>query len=340
MIIKENTPLSKFTTFRIGGNARFFAEPKNQDELEEALLFASGKGLPSLILGGGSNILIADEGYPGLVIKMGIKGIEVRERGEEVRVSASAGEDWDLFVGMCVEKEFYGIENLSAIPGSVGASPIQNIGAYGVEVKDVISSVEVYDKKNKAIKVLTNTDCQFDYRDSFFKKDDGKNFVVTKVNFILSKKKKLNIEYADVKKFFLEKEINDPNIKDVREAIITIRKNKLPDVKLLGTAGSFFKNPIISKAKLDDLLKKYPDLPFHLVAENKAKIPIAWVIDNVCCLKGSRVGQVGLYENQALVVVNYGTASAKEVMEFAHEIARKVKEKTDLEIFPEVQIIK
>lgn len=351
MTIHENVGLKKYTTFRTGGTARFFAVATTIDDIREAVLFAEKNSVPMLVLGGGSNILVSDEGFNGLVVKIEIKGVVWNVSGADAEVTVGAGENWDDFVTACVSRELYGLENLSYIPGTVGAAPIQNIGAYGVEVKDFIESVTVFDTKNKEVTTLTNVDCAFAYRDSLFKKLEGKHLIVAEVVFSLKKQATLNTSYKDIVEYAKNNKVGEFSLAALREAIIDIRKNKLPDWHVLGTAGSFFKNPIISKEQYDELLKKYPHLPgfpvsdpsnFKLSTFNlklRIKVSLAWIIDNICGFRGKRVGDVGTYRNQALVLVNYGEATTVEVMNFAQTIINDVKEKTGIVIEPEVQMV-
>ncbi len=355
MIIQENVPLAPFTTFRIGGSARFFAQAQSISDIQEALEFASGKNpsgqvLKIFVLGGGSNILISDAGFDGLVIKNEVKGIfEEKVEGEadgqtRERIIASAGESWDTLVKYTVEiKNLYGLENLSAIPGTVGASPVQNIGAYGIEVKDLIEWVEVYNPTTKEIEKLSNADCRFGYRDSIFK-HERKNNVILRVAFLLTQNGKLSIDYKDLKRYFAEQAIV-PLLHTVREAIISIRKNKLPDLSKLGTAGSFFRNVVVSQAEYQNLLKKFPLVPAFSVnasydpKDGSVKVPVGWVLDKICGFKGVRRGDVGVYQNQALVLVNFGQGTALEVKKLADEMTACVKAKTGLNITPEVEMI-
>src|SRR3989344_3484738 len=319
MKIEENKILKDFTTFRIGGPASFFCIIKSEEELLEAISFAKQKKLSIFILGGGSNILVSDDGYSGLVIKMEIMGIEyIEDENGNTKVIVGAGEDWDSLADKTVNRGLYGLENLSYIPGTVGASPVQNIGAYGSEVKDTIDTVRVYDIQEEKFINFSNLDCQFEYRDSIFKKNKNR-YVITSVSFILKKEAKLNIEY-----------------KEVRESIVYIRKNKLPDVKKVGTACSFFKNPTVAYSFAHELKQKYKDLPVYNIDDRHAKISLAWVIDHVCGYKGVYRGDVGTYKNQALVLVNNGNAKASEIISFANEIKKIVKEKINLDIEAEV----
>lgn len=339
MTITENISLKEFTTFRIGGNARFFCTVKKEEEILEAFSFAQKNKLQVFVLGGGSNILISDNGFDGLVIKMEMKGIEfLPDESGNVRVTGAAGEDWDSFVGKCVEKELYGIETLSYIPGTVGAAPVQNIGAYGSEAKDTIDCVRAFDIKTGEFISISNLDCHFSYRDSMFKKNPGR-YIVTSVTFILKKEGKAVSDYKDVRDYFSKKGIESPTLSQVRDAVIYIRQNKLPDVKLIGTAGSFFKNPFVTYEEAHALKAKFPEMPAYPVNDKVMKIPLGWIIDHICNYKGISKGEVGTYKNQALVLVNNGNATAEEVKQFAGEIISIVKEKTGIVVDPEVEYI-
>lgn len=326
------------TTFRIGGPARYFCIIRNEDELIEAIGYSKKNKIPFFVLGGGSNILVADKGFDGLVIKNEIKGIKYEENDNVIKVNVGAGENWDNFVSDTVDRGYYGLENLSLIPGTVGASPVQNIGAYGSEVKDTIESVYVLDVKKDEYKTFSNSECDFSYRDSVFKKDKGR-YVVISVTFNLTKNGKLNLTYKDVQEYFNRRQNHNPSLKQVRNAIIDIRINKLPNLQEYGTAGSFFKNVIVSQAKAKEILAKYPEIIIHSINEKKVKIPLAWILDNICGFKGKRKGNVGVYKNQALVLVNYGNATADEITELAQEMVDSVYDKTGIEIYPEVEYV-
>lgn len=338
MKITENQSLKELTTFKIGGPARFFCVVSNEDELIEAIGFSKKHKLPIFILGGGSNILVSDKGFDGLVIKVEIKGIKYEENGNSVKATVGAGENWDEFVSDAVDRGYGGIENLSLIPGTVGASPVQNIGAYGSEVKDTIESVYILDVKDDEYKTFSNSECDFSYRDSIFKKEKGR-YVVLSVNFNLAKDSKLNLTYKDVQEYFSRRQNSNPSLKQVRNAILDIRTNKLPNLQEYGTAGSFFKNVIVSQAKAKEVLAKYPEIIIHSINEKKVKIPLAWILDNICGFRGKRKGNVGVYKNQALVIVNYGNATSEEVTELAQEMVDSVYAKTGIEIFPEVEYV-
>lgn len=359
MRIQENISLAPFTTFRIGGAARFFVQARSVADIEAAAAFArrgTGRdGHRMIVLGGGSNVLVSDLGWDGLVIKMELKGITEETQGESVRVIAGAGEDWDSFVKYTVEERaLYGLENLSLIPGTVGASPVQNIGAYGVEAKDAIDWVEVYDPATKKIETLSNAQCRFGYRDSIFK-HERKNHVILRVAFLLRKNGKPLIGYKDLERFFTNRagHAGTPSLGEVRDAIIAIREKKFPDLSKTGTAGSFFKNVVIPRADHDELLKQYPAMPcFPIgapdgagdIAQDKVekpmvKVPTAWIMDNVCGFKGLRRGDVGVFENQAIVLVNFDKGTAQEVKTLADEMMASVKRKTGITISPEVEFV-
>lgn len=332
MIFQENVSLAKYTTFKIGGPAKFFCMVKDEKELVEAVDFAKNKNLPIFVIGGGSNLLVSDSGFAGLVIKPEIRGIEYNENF----VTAGAGENWDDFVGYTVSHGYYGLENLSAIPGTVGASPVQNIGAYGAEVANTIYSVRVLDIGSSEFVVLKNSECGFEYRDSVFKHQKGRHVVVS-VTFKLEKNGKVNIEYKDLKDYFANKGIDNPTTKEVRDAVVEVRGGKLPDWNSWGTAGSFFKNPIISVQEYVDLKQKFPDMPSFPECGGKIKVSLGWILDKVCNAKGLSVGNARVYEKQALVLVAKPGASSAEVVELSRKIQDLVKEKTGLIIEAEVE---
>ncbi len=351
MKIEENKSLKEFTTFRIGGNARFFSIIYNEKDLLEALEFIKINKLKYFILGGGSNILVSDNGFDGFVIKMEIKGIDfdIKDNSDikdnfnienkEVYIKANSGEIWDDFVNECVKKGLYGLENLSGIPGTVGASPVQNIGAYGCEVKDSICEVRVFDVESNSFLIIKNKDCNFSYRDSLFKRSN-RRFIIISVTFRLFKNDNINISYKDLKEYFINKKIDKPDLYQVREAIIFIRKNKLPNINLIGTAGSFFKNPIIDLCKANEIKEKYPNLPIYTTDyKDKVKVSLAWIIDHICEYKGIKKGNVGLYKNQALVIINENNAKSKEIIDFANEIKKIVKDRVNIDIDMEVEYI-
>ena len=337
-------PLAPYTTMKVGGPAEFFAVVEDEEDLRASLSFAKEKELPVVILGGGSNVLISDEGLKGLVIKNEIEGISYKEIGDELLVTAGAGVWWDDLVKETVMKGLWGMENLSSIPGTVGATPIQNVGAYGVEVAELIRGVRVYDSVEEVFKVMTPLECQFGYRDSIFKTKKGKRFVVVEVTYVLSKIAKPRLEYKDLAERFggigpSEQSSFVPTAAEIREAVIDIRKKKFPDVTVVGTAGSFFKNPIVSEAESEALRLAYPELPMYPQSDGRVKVSLGFILDKICGLRGSREGSVGLYENQALVLVNYENASAKNISDFAKKVADEVFVKTKVVIEPEVNFL-
>jgi UDP-N-acetylmuramate dehydrogenase len=303
-------------------------------ELGEAVAFAKARSLPFFVLGGGSNVLVGDGEFPGLVIHMCVAGIRETCEGDVVRLEVGAGESWETFVRICVERGYWGVENLSLIPGTVGASPVQNIGAYGGEVKDVIESVSVIDAVSGASLTLGADECAFAYRDSIFKKTQGKNFIITYVTFRLSKVPSPNLSYKDLAERFSANP--NPTLAQIREAVISIRTSKFPDLSLLGTAGSFWKNPVISTSEFDALKAAYPLIPSYSAGKGMVKIPLAWILDVVCGLKGYAKGPVHLFKNQPLVLTAERTATATEVHAFADEIEAVVRSKTGIIIEREV----
>jgi UDP-N-acetylmuramate dehydrogenase len=338
MEFKENVPLAEHTTFKIGGPARFFCRVRSEDELIEAARFAKDRKLRLFVLGGGSNVLISDKGFPGLVVKIELLGVEYRENGGGTEVSASAGEMWDDLAAETVKRGLYGLENLSAIPGTVGAAPVQNIGAYGREAADAIVSVRALDRKAMKYVGLSKADCRFGYRDSIFKQDRD-HYVITRVVFRLSANGKVDIGYKDVADRFkrLPPGARRPTLAEVRDAVIDIRRNKLPDWKLWGTAGSFFKNPIVDKDKWNELKGTYPGLPGFPESDGRVKVSLGWILDHVCDAKSLRLGGASVYEKQALVIVAKPGATAAEVVELAGELMKRVKEKTGVELISEVE---
>ena len=334
--IQENIPLNTNTTLKIGGVARYFVEVANKEEVIEVALFAKEKELPILILGGGSNLLISDEGYYGVVIKNAIKGVVFEEKEGEVLMHGGSGEVFDEVVALAIEKGYGGLENLSSIPGTLGATPVQNVGAYGTEISELIESVTAINLDTQEEKVFAKSECYFNYRDSFFKSANGKKYFIISVSLRLNKNWEPKIKYADLLRHFTDKK---PTLIEVRNAVIEIRAGKFPDWRVLGTAGSFFKNPIIEREHYERLVSVYDGLPHYDMGDDMVKIPLGYVLDKLCGLKGYRPGKVGLYKEQALVLVNYGGATAMDVKEFVSEITVKVYQKTKIKIEPEVNFV-
>ncbi len=342
MDIQENISLKEYTTFRIGGRARFFAHVRNTADLENATAFARQKKLPILVLGGGSNILVADEGFAGLVLRMEIMDVVINgNKDGKTIVSAGAGVEWDGFVAGTVRHGLHGLENLSLIPGTVGAAPVQNIGAYGAEVKNAIEWVEALDYETGVVRRFSNRECNFAYRTSFFKTPAGKKYVIIRVGFALAKHGELATSYRDIADYIKINNIAQAEItlQKVRDIVIDIRTKKLPNLAEYGTAGSFFKNPIIAKSEYEKLLNEYPMMPHYPAGEDKVKIPAAWVLDNLCGFKGYREGDVGVYKNQALVLVNFGNAASSEIKNLAQKMIDAVQEKTNIILEREVEYV-
>lgn len=338
MDIQRDVSLKKFITFRIGGAADFFVCVASTEELKEALLYAKENKLNVFILGGGSNIVFSDDGFKGLVIKIEIKGIVSRSATESsVTLAVGAGEVFDDFVSFCVVNNLYGIENLSAIPGTVGAAPIQNIAAYGVEVRDCIEWVDAVNIETCETKRFTHTECNFTYRDSFFKTKAGKEYCITRVCFTVKKKAKPNLSYTDLRTYFGENK--SPSLEEVREAVIHIRSKKFPDLNTVGTAGSFFKNPTLTVDEFRVLQvkfqKKFGKIPSYKAGIGFVKIPLGFILEKLGW-KGKRYTQLSTYKNHALVIVNNKHATQKQLEKFACMIEEDVKEKTNITIEREV----
>jgi UDP-N-acetylmuramate dehydrogenase len=336
--IKQDFSLQSFNTFGIEAKARFFAEVGTIEELKAILLSPAYQAIPKLILGGGSNLLFTQD-FEGLVIKMGIKGIEkMREDNENIWIKVGAGENWHDFVMYCLEQGWYGVENLSLIYGTVGAAPMQNIGAYGVELREIFDLLIAIDRETGNQQFFTYADCKFGYRESVFKHDLKDKYVITEVIFQLCKKQHLNTSYGAIQQTLAEMGINQPTPKTISEAVIKIRRSKLPNPEQVGNAGSFFKNPEILKSHFENLRAQYPNMPSYPAGEQKVKVPAGWLIEQ-CGWKGRRVGNTGVHKDQALVIVNYGGATGLEIKELANKIQVSVIEKFDIHLDTEVNII-
>ena len=331
--IEENILLAPMTTMKVGGRARFFVRVKNIDEIKEAVSWASQKRIRFFVLGGGANTVVGEKGFNGLVIKIECKGVSYKKSGEIVSVSIDAGEKWDDVVKDAVSRGLWGIENLSLIPGTAGGAAVQNIGAYGTALADVVDKVEVLDTKTMMGKVFLREECAFGYRESVFKKNP--HLVVTQVTLNLRSNSKPLLNYEDVKKYFIEKGIHEPSLSEMREAIISIRTNKMPP-ESLGTAGSFFKNPLVSKDDFLRLQKKFPEIKSYSVGENSFKLSAAWLLDKVGGFRGFRDGDAGAYEKQTLILVNHGSATAKDIVSLAEKMKKIIKEKTNVTLEEEV----
>jgi UDP-N-acetylmuramate dehydrogenase len=340
--IQQNVNLAEFTTFKIGGKARFVVQARDESEVLRAIEFAEENALEIFILGGGSNVLIADEGFDGLVLKIALKGITLSdEKGETVFVTAGAGEDWDELVGFCVGKNLQGFECLSGIPGLVGGTPVQNVGAYGQEVSETIVSVRCFDRITKKIIELTNAECGFAYRTSIFNTTEKSRYIVLTVTYSLKFGGEPKIAYRDLQNFFGERK---PTLQETREAVLTIRRAKSMVIDENDTnsqsAGSFFKNPIVSNEKFSEVEKiaeklQIENVPHFRVDEKSVKIPAAWLIEKSGFQKGFKCGNVGLSTNHTLAVINRGDATAREILDFKCDIQNRVKERFCIELQPE-----
>lgn len=315
---------------KIGGLARYFCDVRSPTALKEAIAFTVEKHLPTFVLGGGSNVLIPDAGFPGVVLHITIPGIDWEKQGDDIYATVGAGMVWDQFVAEAVKRGYWGVENLSGIPGSVGASVIQNIGAYGSEVAQVVEWVETYSAKEGMARKISAVECAFAYRGSIFKHERGKEFIVTSVCFRLKKNSVPNVAYKDLAPTFAKKGKTPPTLGEVREAVLAVRKGKLPDIATYGTAGSFFRHPIVSRAEAEAFLAKFPDAPHFDAEGGRVKLSAGWIIDHVLQWKGMRKGNVGTWEKQALVLVNYGGARAIDVLHFARMINGRVYDAAEI----------
>jgi UDP-N-acetylmuramate dehydrogenase len=337
LTIQNNVSLKALNTFAIDCIAKEYVEIHSIDDFIELIQAHSFIDRRHMILGGGSNLILPDA-YEGLVIHNAIKGFEVvQENEEELLFKAWGGEMWHDLVLKSLELNVGGLENFSLIPGTVGAAPMQNIGAYGMEIKDTFESLEAIDVKTGEIKVFHLEDCQFGYRTSVFKKELKGQYFIASVTHRLSKGPKVNTSYGAIESWLNEKNITHPTIHDVSQAVIEIRRSKLPDPAVIPNAGSFFKNPIMSKSQFETLKKKYADLP-HYPAGNQIKVPAAWLIEQ-SGWKGYRNETCGVHEKQALVIVNHNGASASDILELAQEIQDSVKEKFGIGLEQEVNVI-
>lgn len=336
--IQENISLKPYNTFSIDAKARYFSTYNTTDELRELLNYKPENTNYKFILGGGSNVLFTKD-VDGVVLKTELKGIElIKEDAHHYYLKVAAGENWNELVMHCIRHNFAGIENLSLIPGNVGASPIQNIGAYGVELKDVFESLEAIKRNDLSVHTFSANDCAFGYRDSVFKKKYKDEFVILTVTFRLNKQPRFNISYGAVEQELEKMKVEELSLKTISQAVINIRTSKLPDPKKIGNAGSFFKNPVITATHFNKLKNTYENLPGYAGDETHVKVAAAWLIEQ-CGWKGYRNGDAGVHEKQPLVLVNYATAAGKEIYDLSSEIIESVTEKFHIELEREVNII-
>ena len=336
MIIKENISLLSYNTFGIDAKANYFIEYSSVEELQTALQSEIVKSNRLLHIGGGSNLLFMKD-FNGVILHSAINFIKkVSEDADTVMLEAGAVVNWDDFVAYTVENGWGGVENLSLIPGEVGASAVQNIGAYGVEVQDVIVEVNAVEIETGELKIFSVDDCQYGYRESIFKKELKGKYIITSVVFKLQKQPEFKLNYQHLEAEVLKN--GDINLQNIRQTIIAVRESKLPDPKIFGNAGSFFMNPVISKAHFIELLAQYPQMPHYFVSETEEKVPAGWLIDQ-CGWKGKQIGNAGVHDKQALVLVNKGGATGAEIVYLAEQIQASVKSKFGIELRAEVNYI-
>lgn len=336
MLIQSDFSLKNYNTFGINAKAKHFAEFQNLEDL--IFLLEKFNNIPQLILGGGSNILFTQD-FEGIVLLNDLQGVEkIDENESHVWLKAGAGVNWHDFVRFCLENNWAGVENLSLIPGTVGAAPMQNIGAYGIEIKDVIENVIALEIKTGKLHVFSNEDCKFGYRESIFKHEAKNKFIIAAVTFRLSKNPQFNITYGAIADTLKALQIQELSIKAISQAVCHIRLSKLPNPAEIGNAGSFFKNPEISKAHFEKLKAKFSEIVSYPASENLVKIPAGWLIEQAGW-KGNRFGEVGVHAKQALVLVNYGNGTGKEILALAQQIQVSVLEKFEIQLVMEVNII-
>ncbi len=337
MEIKNQFSLKNYNTFGIEAKAKQFVAVNSIEELKQVLIQNSSE--KKFILGGGSNMLLTKD-IDALVIHIDLKGKKViQETDDFVWVESQAGENWHEFVLWTIDQNFGGLENMSLIPGNVGTTPVQNIGAYGAEIKDTFFSCQALHIKNQEIKTFSNSECHFGYRESVFKNEVKDQYIITSVIFKLTKRNhKINISYGDIAGELTKNNIEKPTLKDVSNAVIAIRKSKLPDPKELGNSGSFFKNPIVSKAAFESIHDQFPEMKYYEISESEVKVPAGWLIEQAG-FKGKRFGDAGIHKNQALVLVNYGNATGQELLALSKNIQETVFTIYGIRIEAEVNVI-
>lgn len=339
MEVKDSVDLFPYNTFRIHARASSLVTTRTVAEARQVFKSDLFRKQPHLILGGGSNILLTGN-FDGVVVKNEITGVStVREDDLTILLKVGSGENWHWFVTFCVERDLGGIENLSLIPGTVGAAPMQNIGAYGVEIREVIHNVEAIEIKSGITRVFNNEECAFGYRESIFKQALKNQYFISSITLSLTKKNhRFNISYGAIGEVLKQKNIQELSIRAISDAVIDIRSRKLPNPEVIGNAGSFFKNPSVDSGYFDALKKKYPAIPFFPGENGLIKIPAAWLIEQ-CGWKGKTLGNIGVHKHQALVLVNYGEGEGRKIWELAMDIQSSVREKFDILLHPEVNVI-
>jgi UDP-N-acetylmuramate dehydrogenase len=337
--MRRNVSLKTYNTFGLDVVAAFFLSVHDLSDIEQLRKTTIWQVEKKLILGGGSNCLFLDDYYEGIVLMMNNKGVETTDLPNgKVKVIAAAGEDWTSFVHRMVLMALGGVENLSLIPGKVGAAPIQNIGAYGVELKDVFHKLKAFDLETGEIVDFVASDCAFGYRSSVFKTSLKGRYIILSVELILDRNAELNLNYGNIREELAQMDIKKPTFLDVSLAVSNIRRSKLPDPLQLGNAGSFFKNPVVHQLVFDDLKKEFPDIVGYPVGDNTTKLAAGWLIEKAGW-KGVRKDDVGVHQQQALVIVNYGAATGRNIFDFAMKVQQSVKEKFGIQLEPEVNFI-
>lgn len=338
MNIIENYSLKLYNTFGIEAKAKYFAEVSTIQDLRKVLVFRRQNNLPILFIGGGSNLLFVDD-FPGVVLKLNLKGIEIlNENDNEAIVKTQGSENWHNFVLWTLENNFGGLENLSLIPGNVGTAPMQNIGAYGVEVKDYITEVQTLHLETGDERVFTKEECNFGYRESVFKNELRGQYVLVAVTFKLSKNNHtLHLDYGAINTELQQENIAEPTIQDISAAVIRIRESKLPDPSQIGNSGSFFKNPVVTNEEFSEIEKQYPTIA-HFKTDNGVKLAAGWLIEQAGW-KGKRFGDAGVHDKQALVLVNHGNATGREIYDLSEQIINDIKTKFGVTLTREVNII-
>jgi UDP-N-acetylmuramate dehydrogenase len=342
---QENIPLAPLTTFKVGGPARYFVEAHSEHEVSEAVAYALARKLPLFVLGGGSNLVVSDDGWPGLVLRVSLAGVEFEGDRQQMLFHASAGENWDSLVALAVSKNCGGIECLSGIPGAVGGTPVQNVGAYGQEVSEAITRVRTLEIATGLVLNLSNADCGFSYRSSIFNGTRQGEFIVLEVSYRLCRNGGPRIEYADVKNFFAATNLENPTLQQVRDAVRSIRQSKamllVEGDQDCRSAGSFFKNPIVSTAEADCIQalaeKRVPgkSLPRYPAANGQVKLAAAWLVEHSGFAKGYSLGSVGISHKHTLAIVNRGGAKAKDILALKDEIEKKVFDAWGVRLQPE-----
>ena len=338
MIVQKDVQLKPYNTFGIEAAAKYFVEVSSIEQLQEILQNPDYQSTERLVLGGGSNMLLTKD-FEGLVIKIAIKGFEIMEENENnVWIKAGAGVVWHDLVMHCVNQNYAGMENLSLIPGTVGAAPMQNIGAYGIEIKEVFEKLQALEIATGEIKTFDKATCKFGYRESIFKHEAKGKYIILNVTFKLSKKPTFHVEYGAIKDTLTEMGITEMSIKAISDAVIHIRQSKLPNPAEIGNAGSFFKNPEIPNMQFEALKAQFPTIPSYPVSETTTKVPAGWLIEQAGW-KGQRFGNVGVHAKQALVLVNYGGGKGEEIKDLSQKIQASVKEKFGIQLSAEVNFI-